>query len=493
MPLPADFYVPTRQDIKDQHARDVKIRQPGAKTGPGSLADLDGANIADHLLPVHANAVRTFHNTNLADADEGALEAKAVARGLPARLPPSGGSGYVLADAPTTGVFIASGAIIKDDKTNLRFKCTVGRSYVLDEPVPISGIDTGPLTNIAAGTKLRWESPPPGLGELATIQADPNGDGLTGGRDKESIDELRARIADDIADPADASNAAEIRRLVKEAGVVHGIPMQEVFVYSAIDGTNTYAWAFTLRPARAGASRTPNDVQLAQVRAFVIGELPHGDGIFPTMLLESNVEILLTADWLPGATGWADLTPYPQYDDVSPAVVSAVTSATAFQVDSLDTPQVGQTMAFYNAAEPPVFVRKKILTVAGAGPFDLTIDTTLNVSDLTYVPTIDERFCPWSDSLALLVTPVLERFDGLGPGEQFDDADLFDPGERLRRNPAPPDYPNELTHRVLKGLDEVTVLSDVAVLEPTLPYRTPTGTPSVSSFLLACTRILAFP
>lgn len=495
MALPPDFYVPSRQDIADQHARDVKIRQPGANVGPGSLADLDGRNIADHLLPIHANAVRTYHNTTLADADLDSLKEKARAKGLPEQLPASGGGGHVLGVTTVTGVFIAAGAIIKDDKTNLRFKCTNGRTYI-NEPVPIIGIDTGPGTNIPAGVSLRWESPPPGLNELAVVQADPNGDGLTGGRDEEQADDIRNRIADAEADPAAAGNVAQVRKFVKDAAKANGIPVEEVFVYSAVDSTNTYSVAFTVRPARSGGSRTPSDVQIAQVLAFITGELPLGDGIFPTIVLESAVELLVQAKWTAGATGWADLTQYPLYNAGAPAFVSAVTSASAFQVTSADAPQIGQTLAFYNAAaNPPTFVRKKILTVGGAGPYNLTIDTSLNASDLTYVPSVNEKFCPWSDSLGLLLEPIWAHFDEIGPGEQFESVDFFDAGERLRRNPAPTPtiWPNELTHRATSGADDIRALADIIVLSPTLPFATSVGTPSVSVNILSCGRILAFP
>ena len=493
MALPTDFIVPTRQDLIDQHVRDVKIRQPGAPTGPGSLADLDARNLADHLLPLYANSVRTFHNTNLADADFLALQAKAVAKGLPALLPASGSNGHVTVSTTSGGVFIAGGAIIKDDKTNLRFQCTNGAIYFDQQAVPIAGIDTGPATNIAAGVSLRWESPPPGLAELAVILADPLGNGLLGGSDAENAEQLRIRIADADADPPAAANAADIRKAAKDGATALGIPMEEVFVFSAVSGPNTYGFTFTVRPSQPGGSRTPSDVQLAQILAYITGVLPYGDGIFSNTILASPVELLLETSWAPGAAGWIDLTQYPLYNAGAPALCSSATSATAFQITSVDVPQVGQTIAFYNAAaNPPVFVRKKILTVSGVGPYDLTIDQSLNVSDLAYVPAVNEKCCPWSDSLNLLLA-VLGHFDTLGPGEQFASVNLFDPGERLRRNPAPPAWPNQLTHRVTNLLDPITALADVSVLAPTLPLVTPTGTPGVSSDILTCGRILAFP
>lgn len=494
MPLPDDFTVPTRAELVDRYERDVRIRQPGAKVGEGTLARMDASNTVDLVLPVYADAVITYQNTTLADARESSLEDKAEARGLPRRLPASGATGFVIIKAVSGGVPLPYGKIIKDDKASLSFYVTSGQTYFDGDPVPIKGVDVGPSTNLAAGKVLRWESPTPGLAETATILADPNGRGLSGGRDKESVDELRARIADADANPAAAANAAEIRKLAKDAATARGIAMQDVFVYSAAEGPNTYAYCFTMRADTLAGSRAPSAVDIAAVRAYLTGELGHGDGIFDSLVIDSDVTLMLRVKWAPGAGGWKDLATYPQWDAGAPAAISAVTSALAFQVTSTDTPQVGQTIAFYDAAaNPPAFVRKKILTVTGAGPFDLTIDTALNASDTVYLPIVGETFCPWSDSLTILVAPVLDHFKTLGPGEQFEDADLFDPGERLRRNPPPPQWPNELTHRVTDGIEDETAIADVSVLSPALPYATPVGTPAVSSNLLKCARILAFP
>ncbi len=499
MPLPTDFAIPTRQQLVDRLIRDVKIRMPGAATGPGSLAAFDAANFADHLMPLYANSVRIYGNTTLADADEAGLEEKAVAKGLPKRLPASGATGFVEASIVTGGVFVDQGKVLKHDRTLLRYECTIGRTYgvdAADKYIPVRAIDTGPNTNLAAGTTLRWESPPPGLNELATVFEDADGSGLTGGRDKETVDELRARIADAEADPAVAGNVAHIRRFVKDAAAAKALPIQEVFVYPAARGPNTYAIVFTLRPESPGGSRAPTSVQRAEVLAYLRGEVSHGDGILVCTLLEEEVDIVLRVKWALAAKGWADLTTWPISADEYE--VSAVTSATAFTVDSAESsptaPQVGQRVAFFDKAKRK-FVRKTIATVTslGSGAYDLTCSTTSNASDPTYLPEVSERMCPWSESLDSLVAPILERFDGVGPGEQFDDVDLFDPGERLRRNPAPPLWSYELTHRVTGGLDDVLTVADYKVLAPALPMVTPVGTAGVSSNLFILGRLLAFP
>ena len=246
-PLPEDFAVPTRPELINRYERDVRIRQPGAKVGEGTLARMDAANTVDLLLPVYANSVLAYENTTLADASLASLKEKAVAKGLPALLPASGSTGFVTARAVTGGVYIAAGKIIKDDKASLSFKCTSGKTYADGDPVPIRAIDVGPSTNLAAGTVLRWESTTPGLGELATVLEDPNGFGLRGGRNEESIDELRKRIGDAEADPAAGTNAAQVRKFAKDAATAKGIAMQEVFVHSAAEGPNTYAYCFTVR------------------------------------------------------------------------------------------------------------------------------------------------------------------------------------------------------------------------------------------------------
>lgn len=493
--LPGNFFAPTRQDIHARWLRDYRIRNPGVDTSPGSRPYIDGLVVADTILPIYADAIAVGNNADLANKTSRGLEIEAANLGLPERLPASGAVGFVTISASTGGGLVQQNAELKDDKTGLRFKAQITSTYFDAQPVPIIGVDTGPATNLAAGTVLRWTTTPIGIGETATVLATPDGKGLTGGRDKETDPELVLRIADARANPAASGNAAAVRRFAKEGAAALGIPLQEVFVFPASAGPGTTAFVFTLRPASPGASRTPTSVQIAAILAHVMGELPGDDGLFACSILESAQTLKLQIQWARGATGWADAQTWPVYAD--DFYVTGIPSALTFDVTSVagspTAPQVGKTIAFYDTANAR-FVEKRILTVSGTGPsWTITCDTTNNASDTSYVPSVSERFCPWSDSLDLLAQPLLIQVGTLGPGEMF--SDFFDEGYRQRRDPPSPDvWPSVLRNKDLElALGKLPAVADVVIASPTLPYATPVGTANVSVNLTTVGKILAFP
>lgn len=494
--LPDGFTVPTRGEIRDRFQKDYLLRQPGAPTGEGSQAFIDGSVIADALMPLYANAVSIGRGANLDDMTRAQLKAECVALGIPEELPESAGTGFVIITASAGGVFIDTGREIKDENRNLRFHCAVADTYYDGKAVPIIGTDTGPATNIPAGTKLKWSSPPAGLGSIATVQADANGDGFTGGRAVETDDGIKQRIKTTRAEPPAGGNVAQIRKLVKDAGAQLGIAVQEVFVYPAITGAGHYAYVFTLRPGSTGTTRCPDAVQIAAVRAFVHRALPEDDGIFAAEVIEEEVTAQLGVRWASTASGWVDAAPWPAFADAY--YVSTATSATSFIVTSAlgasaTVPQVGQTIAFYDR-DNGKFARKRILTatVGAPGVYTIEVDTTNNASDVNYAPAVNEQLCPYSPSLDLLIEPLLAECDTLGPGEQVDT--LFDEGYRQRRIPENPvEWPSELRHVSLDKVDNLAQIHDVTWLSPSIPYTTSVGVAGASSNLIAITALLAFP
>ncbi len=495
--LPDGFTVPTRGEVRDRFQKDYLLRQPGAPTGEGSQAFIDGSVIADALMPLYANAVSIARGANLADMTRAQLQAECVAIGIPIEMPESAGSGFVIITASAGGVYIDTGKEIKDEARNLRFHCATAGTYYNGKPVPIIGTDKGPTTNIPAGTKMKWSNPPAGLGSIATVQEDANGDGFTGGRGAETDDGIVQRIETARADPPAGGNVAHIRKYVKEAGASLGIAIEEVFVYPAITGSGHYAYIFTLRPGTPGSSRCPDAVQIAAVRAFVQGALPEDDGIFAAEVIEEEVTAKLGVRWAKTAPGWVDAQPWPTFTDAFE--VSAVTGPLAFDVESglgasyVQAPQVGQTFAFYDRSNAR-FARKRVLTVVDntGGNFSLTIDDTNDSSDVNYTPDVGDEFCPYSTSLDLLIAPLLSAVDKLGPGEQ--EEDFFDEGSRQRRTPENPiEWASELRHNTLDDVDDLAQIHDLTWLAPTIPYVPAVGVPGVSSNLIAVTVLLAYP
>ncbi len=493
--LPNGFTVPTRGEVRDQFQKDYLLRQPGAPTGEGSQAFIDGSVIADALMPLYADAVSIGRGADLADMTREQLKAECRALGIPEELPEGAGGGFVVISASAGGVFLDTGRELKDEGRNLRFHCAVAGTYYDGRAVPVIGTDKGPTTNLPAGARLKWTNPPSGLSNIATIQADADGNGFTGGRAAESDDDIRGRISTTRAEPPAAGNAAQIRTLVKEAGKALGIAIQEVFVYPAITGPGHYAYVFTLRPGSAGSTRIPDAIQIAAVRAFIARALPEDDGIFSAEIIEDPVTAKLGLEWAGGAEGWLDASPWPIFDDAF--VVLTVTTSTAFTVHSdaasPTAPQDGQTFAFYDRANG-LFAKKRILTASdvGGGSYDIVVDVTNNTSNAAYLPTVSQEFCPYSPSLDLLVDPLLAELDLLGPGEQENAP--FDEGLRQRRMPVDPvEWPSALRHKSIDPIDKLPQVHDVSWLAPTIPHTPPVGVPGASSNIVAVTTILAFP
>lgn len=493
--LPDGFTTPSRGEIRDRFQRDYLFRRPGAPIGEGSEAFVDGSVIADALMPLYANAVTIARGIDLEDMNRAQLQARCRALGIPEELPASGGAGFVEISASAGGVYIGATRELKDEKRNLRFRCASADTYYDGKPVPIIGIDVGPNTNLEAGTRLRWSNPVAGLGMLATVLADADGNGLTGGRNAETDDDIRRRIQAREADPPAGGNVAHVRELVNEAGKALGIAIEEVFVYPAILGPGTYAYTFTLRPGSPGSSRIPSNVQIAAVRAYVTGSLPEDDSVLATEILEEPVALKLGVTWAPNAEGWVDAQPWPKYSDLFE--VSAVTDAATFRVHSPmgpseTAPTVGKTFAFFDEVSG-TFRRKRILSVTalGGSSYDLVIDTSNNASDVNYQPTVGEQFCPYSPSLDRLVEPLLSAIDKLGPGEQV--ASPFDEGARQRRHPIDPvRWRSSIIYSDLDAVDDLPQVYDIAWLSPSMPHGPTVGVAGASSNMVTASRVLAF-
>jgi len=490
--LPEKLVTPTRDAIISRYERDWQLRNPAAKVGANTEPGIKARILADQLLPLYGEAARNAQVASLDDMDGDQLEDEADSLGLPRRLDAAGASGSVIIGASLGGGTIFAGDEIKDTVTGLRYQCTATAVYTDGQQVPIAGVDTGLSTNVVAGRLLKWTSNRPGISADATVAAQTDGSGLTGGRGEETDDEIRLRIRDARANPAVAGNDADYRAAALRTP---NLAIQAVFTFPALDGAGTIGLAFTVRPATPGASRLPNPTQIAAVRAAVVGEFPKDDGLISLELVAQPVAIALRVSWATTAKGWTDLQPWPSYDSTQPIYVSAATSPTSFTLETLQgspaQPQVGQTLAFYDATAA-VFRRKKILSFTGTNPWVVTCDTANGASDLTLTPAVNAKPSPWSDSLDALVPPIVAYFDLLGPGEQV--SPFFDAGSRQKRSPeSPASWPSVLSGRLVTPLYALPAIADVQLVEPTLPYATTVGVMSVSSNLLSFSTLSAYP
>lgn len=507
--LPGKLVVPSRDALRQKYPQWVLIRNPVADTRPGSQVDLDSRVWADAASSILSTAVLISNSVSRATATGTRLDDWAARLGTQ-RLGPVGAAGAVSTSTSTSGATIFSGDLLTHIPTGLRFQVTNTGLYTSASAIPINGVDTGPSTNLPAGTILTWASPRPGVTSsngAATILAQADGSGLSGGVSAEDDNSLRARLDYIASNPPASGNDAQYQQALLSTP---GVAVQQGFTYPAVLGPGTIAVTFTLRPAQPGANRIPNATQLALAAAYLGGVFPAGDSIMMCALVSVPVTVVLKVLWAVGAAGWADGTTFPNYH-ASPNLVSAapnagaVLSPTAFRVTSsamTEVPTVGQSIGFFDLTNL-VFRRKKLATVTTISPsaYDVTVDTTTGVSDTGYTPINGQACCPWSDSLNSLITPVLSYFATLGPGEQY--ASFFDPGMRQKRTPVNPQFwPSTITNRLIGGasvpvpaqgpqqnqppvptLLTTSTIQDVVLQEPAIPFSCPVGIPGVSSNL----------
>lgn len=486
-----------RETIAKNYRRSRLIRNPSSDVGPGTDPQLDSLTFADQAVVLYGNAQSIGEAMNLRSTFGKRLEQTAEEEGLnPPRLPAAGGLGFVRIAAAAGGANVLAGAVAVELTTGLRFRATVTGTYADAAPVPLAGVDTGPETNLAPGTVLTWQNPPIGAGPTVTVIEQADGSGLSGGREVESDAELQQRIADKRANPPSAGNSAAYIEAVES---LPNVAVQKAFAYPAIKGPGTCGVAFTLRPARPGGSRVPNGAELAAATEELVAAFPEDDGILVAALAQQPVTCVLKLQWARSAAGWVDATPWPAYVASSKVCVSnaAAITATSFRASTATTttaPQVGQTIALYDAAAGR-FRRKRIATVTQvtAGKvWDLTFATANAASDTSFVPASGAAVSPWSDSLDSLVAPVASHFDTLGPGEQV--SVLPDPGRRMRREPeSPAAWPSVVSNRLLGPVFALDTVADAALVEPTVPYATTVGTPGALSYLLSLGGLAAFP
>lgn len=493
--LPGTLILPQRDEIREQYLRDVRLRTPGAVTIEGTMEYADASVFADTQIPVYFDAKNIGDYVANVNKTGAALDAELKLAGT-SRLPAAGGTGYVIIGASTGGGTIFADDEIKDAKSSLRFKCIATKLYTAGEYVPITGVDTGPSTNLESTTVMAWTFPRPGISPTATVAAQSDGTGLSGGRNEETDSQANDRLAAIRANPPASGNDADYRKATQETP---GLTIQQAFTFPNIRGPGSMGVTFTLRPGTPGANRIPNATQLALVLAWLIGRFPADDGILICSLLAYPITLVFKVDWSVRAVSWADAAPWPVYIPgdmlmIDAAVAPTVTTFRLTTGTTTVTPPIGSIIGFYDQPAG-LWRRKRILTatpVVANKSWDIVCDTVNNASDTTYVPVVGQAASPWSDSLQALVPDTTAYFDGLGPGEQVDP--LPDPNLRMRRTPrSPADYGNAITNRIISPLFKLPAVNDIELVSPSVPFATPVGAPGIVSYLLSLGSIVVFP
>lgn len=334
-------------------------------------------------------------------------------------LRPAGGStGYLALSASNTAAIASGQQLI--DPSGLRYQVIVGGSYSDQDSVPIGAIDTGSGTNIAAGTSLRWVSPPAFVDGKAAVATG----GLTGGVDAEGDEGLRSRLLERLRNPSGGGNWAQFAAAAEASSTA----VQKAFVYPAYNGPSTVMVSVTGAPTSTNKSRNVNSLLVSGTVTPAVKAMCF-EGVevivttvqnYPTMVSIGLALPAAATSSPPGpGGGWLDGSPFPDFSPNS--AVYDLTSTTTFTVYSNTAPLDGVSRFVYVGSTWDVFHCKVVSSVAGPAPnlWTVTVDTPcigIQVGDWIF---------PDAVNMDKYIEGLLSVFGALGPGEITSNSNLL--------------------------------------------------------------------
>lgn len=480
--LPGDFVTFGRDEIIDRYKRDYALRNPEADVVSGQ-PDLDARLAADLVMPVYYDARLIADGIN-EDAATGPRQDVVGNRIGRKRGAAKGATGYVTNSASAGGGTIQAGDELENPQTKKKYEAAETKHVNDGEPIRVRAKSTGPDTDVAAGTVLRWTSPRPGIGPNATVAPQGDGVGLTGGAEAENDERYREGIRAVKQNPPAGDNDAELVDVLRKTP---DVPVEQVFTYPAAKGPGSTFWTFTVLTSRLGASRIPTAAQVQAALEWLIAQMPAHGSYFPMVPTSSGLYLAFAVTWATG--GWTDATQWPPAY-VNGVAISSATGPLNMIVTATAAPVVGQSFGVWDRTNF-TFRRKRILTVTGSNPYTLVCDTSNGASDTTYTPQAGQKLSPWSDNLVAAAVPVLKYMATLGPGELFSDPDgSFAEGRRRHRSPEPPKlWPNTTSSKVLVDLASI---QEIATVDTKFGIPT-TPTPALPPNMLELSDLAFFP
>lgn len=492
--LPGELATFDRDELVRRYKRDYLLRLPGADTSQGTQPDIDARVIADTLQPIYADARLIADGINEDAATGTRLDRVGERLGIK-RSGEKPALGYIEIEASAGGGTVAFGDELTFKNTGNKYLAAETK-FVLDgSTLLVQSIDTGAGVNLPPGAVLEWTAPRPGIADFATVADQGSGNGLIGGAPKESDEAYLIRIQERRRNPPASGNDAAVQEVIHQSA---NLGVQRAFTYPACFGPGTMGITFTTTPTKSGASRRPTVAQLNTALAEVVGAMPSDDQYFAVQLLAQSIAVVTKVRFVDDAKGWQDATTWPQYRATGAQAirVSAATSPTSFTLASdtgvytgLSQPQVGQTVGLWDNVNK-LFVKKRILSFTGTGPWVITADPANSSSDTAYLPVVNQKVSPWSESLNTIVKPLLTFQDTLGPGEQF--VTPLNSSKQTRQPRSPKFWPSEIGSRMENGVEALSEVFSVDVVEG-VGTTSAIGAPGVTAYLIEFSDFAFFP
>ena len=334
-------------------------------------------------------------------------------------LKPAGGSAGSLVLTSSNTAAVSSGQQLIDP-TGLRYQVAVGGSYADSDQILITSIDTGSGTNIAAGTSLRWVSPPAFVAPTALVATG----GMTGGVDAEDDEGLRARLLERLRNPAGGGNWSQFAKAAESSSTA----VQKAFVYPAYNGPSTVMVAVVTAPTKTNKNRNVNSLIVnGTVKPAVQSIVFEGVEIMVTTVQNQTTDVAIglalpasasTSPPGPGG-GWLDGTPWP--DSTPNSAVYAMTDNQHLTVYSISAPLAGVSRFIYIDSNWNIYHRKVVSYVPGplSNLWTITVDSPCPGIQ------VGDWISPDAVNMDTYVAGLLNVFGKLGPGEITTNASLL--------------------------------------------------------------------
>ena len=330
--------------------------------------------------------------------------------------PARGGGGTATG---TPGVVIPGGAQLTDSSGTvtlvLRSGVTVGGGGSVG--VAVDASTTGSAGNLAAGTVLRWSSPPAGLSSTLTLTTS-----LSGGYDQEGDVDLALRIVRRLQDRPKGGTAADYREWAESAEDGSGalVGVARAYVYPLRDGTGSVTVVTVL--GGSGAARDPGATKRNQIQAWIDGlRIASDTAIVQRPYFNTSTEQLKIA---------VRVVEQPQFpfdwieDPALPVAVVSGTSGTdqlvvdqsplpgslALAVAAGKKPRIAFCIPTYSAIPVVAAVLSVATDTPTMGQATLTLSSKLPVNALALAEVL-----PASDVTTPVALKILEHTDSIGP------------------------------------------------------------------------------
>ncbi|MBU1785296.1 MAG: baseplate J/gp47 family protein [Candidatus Omnitrophica bacterium] len=476
LPEVGNLYYPTPAQIRDAILRSIKLanmrRGIAANVLPGSDHYIRSEGISYRYSTSVANNMIAFAMSSPLNSTGTYLVEQAGIFGVE-RRPATGAKGFIVVTLSGAAVIPSGFQCVAVDGHKYQ---TIAATTVTGptDTVEVEAVEQGASTDQDPNAIVTWESA--AIGNMQQV-ARVDSEGLTGGSDEDTYEELRQRLLEHLSFPGVGGNSANNREWSEDASAA----VDDAFVYAAIRGPASYDIAISSRVDDHSLS----SAVVNEVAAYVASLMPGHSSINVTTVDPELVDVVMHLD-VPLPThaggaggGWLDAQPWP----ASPGfghIIGFPFGWMRVEIPGGIEPQIGAHVALWNPVDA-VMNTYTVTAVQSVVPppidvVDIKIGAPLGPID---VGMFLSAAC---QNISDYATSFYTATRLLGPGEKTKNIDLI---PRSLRHP-PPDItsPYALTsvqlNAVMNGQPEILDLQYALRVESgTGPSGPSLTTPSI--------------